>query len=147
MPQTVEQKRAYEKAWRHANPDRVRAARNLYRATHPRNDYRGPDDISRAKNRKYWQSRDAKLTMYRRNAERRDIEFMLTRDEFLSFWQKPCHYCGISIETIGLDRVDNAIGYLAGNVESCCKSCNYAKAGMTTSQFLAMCHRIVARHP
>lgn len=92
------------------------------------------------------QSIDAKLRSYQHNASKRGYGFTLTREEFISLWQKPCHYCGIEIKSVGLDRVDNAIGYVFSNVVSCCSPCNYAKGDLTAEQFFAMCKRIVERH-
>ena len=62
--------------------------------------------------------------------------FTLTKDEFLSFWQKPCHYCGSNISTIGLDRINNDKGYELSNVVSCCDRCNRMKLTMTVNDFM-----------
>jgi len=35
----------------------------------------------------------------------------------------------------GLDRIDNAKGYILDNVVPCCKHCNYAKRNMSTEKF------------
>ena len=37
----------------------------------------------------------------------------------------------------GMDRVDNAKGYVLGNVVPCCHTCNFAKRGMATNEFVA----------
>ena len=66
--------------------------------------------------------------MYRRSAKRRKKFFNLTFEQFKSFLHVPCHYCGsITKNIIGLDRVDNNIGYLMDNCVSCCKVCNIGK--------------------
>jgi hypothetical protein len=78
----------------------------------------------------------------RGNAKRRGLEWTITKEQFLSFWQKPCTYCGDAIETVGLDRVDNAKGYTLENVTSCCGICNSMKSGMTVAEFLERCSRI-----
>jgi hypothetical protein len=36
----------------------------------------------------------------------------------------------------GLDRVDNTLGYLPGNVVACCTQCNGAKLNYTQEEFL-----------
>lgn len=36
----------------------------------------------------------------------------------------------------GIDRVDNSMGYVSGNLYACCKTCNYAKGQLTLEQFL-----------
>lgn len=69
---------------------------------------------------------------YNRSAKRRNIEFNLIFEEFMTFWQKPCHYCGYDIKTIGLDRKDNDRGYILSNVVSCCYGCNSVKSNLFT---------------
>jgi hypothetical protein len=73
-----------------------------------------------------------KFKYYRDKARERNLEFSLTFDEFNIFWQKPCHYCGFDISTIGLDRKDNNLGYTIKNVVSCCCECNTAKFDLFT---------------
>ena len=48
---------------------------------------------------------------------------------------KPCHYCGLdnnSVAGVGLDRLDNTIGYMLDNVVSCCTECNRARSDKFT---------------
>lgn len=65
----------------------------------------------------------------------------------MSFWQKPCTYCGGEIETVGLDRVDNARGYERDNLAACCSMCNQIKGTSTVEDFLALCRRVAEKHP
>ena len=37
----------------------------------------------------------------------------------------------------GIDRKDNALGYVEGNVVSCCKFCQYAKRDLPYEEFVA----------
>jgi hypothetical protein len=73
---------------------------------------------------------------YKYNAKIDGRQFDLTMEQFNSFWQKDCHYCGRQIEKIGLDRVDNSRGYVMDNIVSCCKVCNTMKMNYTLEQFL-----------
>lgn len=82
---------------------------------------------------------------YKCNAKSKGIEFHLTKNDFRKFWQLPCHYCGISIETIGLDRVDNERGYFIDNVVPCCRTCNFMKKNHQESFFIEHCKRIANR--
>lgn len=84
------------------------------------------------------------FSMYLENARRRGILFTLTRDETLAFWQLPCSYCGGSVETLGLDRTDNRLGYVAGNVVSCCTACNRMKSDLSVDGFLSRCAAVTA---
>jgi hypothetical protein len=83
---------------------------------------------------------------YRHNAKRRGYVFGLTKDEFSVIVAKPCSYCDSpplsvrrqdydAILYSGIDRIDNALGYVPGNCAPCCKRCNMMKGTMTTQQF------------
>jgi hypothetical protein len=45
----------------------------------------------------------------------------------------------------GIDRKDNAAGYVEGNVVPCCKTCNYVKKSMLYGDFMAFIIK-VGRH-
>jgi len=75
----------------------------------------------------YRNSLVARLASYRCGAKKRGHSFDLTIDEFTSFWQKPCSYCGGSIATVGIDRVDSSVGYQINNCVPCCSRCNKMK--------------------
>jgi len=62
-------------------------------------------------------------------------------------WQESCAYCGSTIETIGLDRVDNDLGYEPNNVVGCCSYCNAFKSNGTVEEFVERCRKISHRHP
>lgn len=85
---------------------------------------------------------------YKKSANKRDIEFFLSRDEFIYLTSKRCFYCNCPPAQVhekketngaymynGIDRKDNNIGYLLDNCVSCCKKCNYAKRNMTVKEF------------
>lgn len=89
-------------------------------------------------------------------AKYRKIEFNLNFDLFVSLVIKQCFYCNSpasatfrkrkkSMESIlynGLDRIDNNLGYIEGNVVSCCKQCNSAKNDMTIQEFQDWIQRV-----
>jgi hypothetical protein len=77
-----------------------------------------------------------KYSDYKRDAKKRNLEFTLSKEEFLTFWQQPCFYCSKSINTIGLDRVDNSKGYKFENLVPCCFPCNQLKTNLTIEQML-----------
>jgi len=74
--------------------------------------------------------------IYRRNAKTRGLEFNLSKEDFSTFWQKPCSFCGSLIPSAGLDRIDSSKGYFLGNVIPCCTFCNMAKRKLSISDFL-----------
>lgn len=61
-------------------------------------------------------------------AKKRNLEFNLIIEDYSKIIKMPCYYCGINkfgIESgCGLDRIDNKLGYITGNVLSCCGECN-----------------------
>jgi hypothetical protein len=86
----------------------------------------------------------SKFLIYKNSAKSRGIPFELTFEQFMTFWQKPCYYCGNSIPTIGLDRVDNTKGYTMDNVVPCCKVCNRLKTSFPQDVFIEQCQKIAA---
>lgn len=86
----------------------------------------------------------ARFRHYVKGANRKNaVSWNLDLEQFEKFWQKPCFYCGNPIETIGLDRINNYIGYCESNVVSCCKTCNFAKGNKTTEEFFERLFNIV----
>ena len=86
-----------------------------------------------------------------KNAERRDLPFELTKEQFRELTQKSCHYCGVMHSKNqkgflynGIDRVDNTKGYVIDNVVPCCFTCNISKARMTVEDFLSWIERVHA---
>ena len=79
----------------------------------------------------------------------------MTPEQFEELIQRDCFYCGIPPQTSlrakwldgtfvynGIDRWDNDLGYVEGNVVACCKSCNYAKHTMSGRAFFEWATRI-----
>lgn len=80
---------------------------------------------------------------YKKSAERRGIDFNLSKEEFTALWQKPCYYTGRAISTVGLDRVDNTKGYSIDNVVPCCKEINAMKSIMSKGEFIELIKAVV----
>jgi hypothetical protein len=80
---------------------------------------------------------------YKSGATKRKLAFPLTFMEFMTFWQKPCSYCGLDIETIGIDRIDSARGYEISNLVPCCRWCNVTKMARTPAAFVDHCRAVV----
>lgn len=73
---------------------------------------------------------------YRRSAKRRGIEYKITLGQFKAFLDKTCRYCGTKVHPISLDRIDNDLGYVPGNIDSCCFRCNSLKHVFDEKEFL-----------
>ena len=56
----------------------------------------------------------------------------------------PCVYCGDIDSKIGIDRVDNSLGYTEENSAPCCSKCNYMKKDMNFKQFIEHVKKIQA---
>lgn len=89
------------------------------------------------KKRQYSKQPNYRYLAYRKTAIVRNITFNLSFDEFLTFWNKTCHYCGKQIDGIGIDRVDNTVGYKIENCVPCCTKCNTYKMQDSTSDFFS----------
>jgi|GEM_PF-698148 len=98
-----------------------------------------------------WQS-------YKNGAKDRDLKFELDKQTFLYLTTANCHYCGLEPRQIrksrtkgtdpsyvynGIDRIDSDLGYVEGNVLSCCKQCNIAKGTHTYKKFFEWISKIV----
>lgn len=84
---------------------------------------------------------------YKNGAKKRDREFDLDVDSFISLLKGDCYYCGIHPENVysknyydvtynGVDRIDNEKGYTNENSVSCCKMCNISKNNNTKEYFI-----------
>lgn len=93
-------------------------------------------------NAEWRQTLNGRLLSYKRSAKQRDIPWFLTKDEFASFWKKPCYYCGDLISTIGLDRIDSSKGYTLQNIVPCCSQCNTIKLDYSQEEFITKIKKI-----
>jgi 5-methylcytosine-specific restriction endonuclease McrA len=100
-------------------------------------------------------SRNNVLKQYRCAARSRGIVWELTGTEFDLITAGNCAYCGLPPSNVnrsshngtfvytGIDRVDNARGYVISNVVPCCQVCNHAKKDMSLEQFKTWIRRLV----
>jgi hypothetical protein len=67
---------------------------------------------------------------YYTKAHKRGYEFTLTEEFFLKTISSPCYYCNHfkEGEAVGIDRINNSIGYLPENCVPCCEICNRMKS-------------------
>ena len=97
--------------------------------------YEANPEKAKARFRAWYETPAGKLSTYRAAAKQRNIPFLLTEEQFKSFWQAPCSYCGDEIETIGLDRINNDGPYRIDNVRPCCSPCNASKHAKTLEEW------------
>lgn len=84
-----------------------------------------------------------RYSIYKQNAKRRGIAFDIHLSLFSSLVKRSCIYCGTN-DRVGIDRVDNSLGYFSANCDPCCADCNYAKREMSNESFLNLVARIYA---
>ena len=82
------------------------------------------------------------FSVYKRNSTQRNLDFKVDLSFFKKLWGTDCHYCGCKMETIGLDRVDNSVGYIESNLVQCCWTCNKMKNTMGIKDFTSQCVKI-----
>ena len=70
------------------------------------------------------------------NATKRNKEWALTFDQYKEIAVNPCYYCNIIFTSTGsgLDRKNNDLGYVQGNIVSCCGSCNRRRSKSMDSE-------------
>jgi hypothetical protein len=73
-------------------------------------------------------------------------DFQLNFDDFKELVTSPCHYCKIKKESeaIGIDRVNNDIGYVKENCVPACWKCNRMKHFYHPAFFIEKC-KIIAK--
>lgn len=75
----------------------------------------------------YRQTQRGRYAKYKGSAKERGLTFDLTMEDFMTFWQGDCTYCGDQIATVGIDRLDSNVGYTLANCIPCCWECNRIK--------------------
>jgi hypothetical protein len=96
------------------------------------------------------------VKQYRQGAQVRGHHWGLTRESARALFVQPCSYCGAppaqeqktstpngTFVYNGIDRIDNTLGYVEGNVVPCCGTCNKAKSTMPVDSFLAYLEALV----
>lgn len=92
--------------------------------------------------------RNSAIVSYKKGARSRQLEWRITDEDAFKMFSENCYYCGAPPQNIskapggdfiytGIDRMDNALGYIPGNVVPCCKACNFIKCKLSTSEILA----------
>lgn len=75
------------------------------------------------------------------NLKERNLQMLLTKEQFHKLLDAPCYYCG-SIENVGVDRAFNNEDYTVENCVSCCWTCNKMKNNSDADRFLNVVEKI-----
>jgi hypothetical protein len=104
------------------------------------------EDRKREKRRDYYTFKK-RCSRIRNAGRQRGIKWTFDgphREVLRKFYDAPCHYCGREVEQrLGLDRVDNAKGYVPGNVVQCCTACNLMKASHSVDEWTVHMERVL----
>lgn len=85
---------------------------------------------------------------YLSTANKKNVPFALTKEEFESKVSEECYICDKSNgfgHHNGLDRVDNSLGYTSSNTRAACGDCNYMKGSMTLDKMNEQIKKIAER--
>jgi hypothetical protein len=100
---------------------------------------------------------------YSADAGYRNLDFILTIEEFKNLTSSSCFYCGVEPFNVhecnkyakvrisewgnylynGVDRLDSNLGYINNNCVPCCVICNRAKSNMPIKDFILDLQRVV----
>lgn len=82
------------------------------------------------------------FAQYRIKARERNLDFEITLEDFKKLIKQNCYLCGdppsirqrvnrgkhFEISIHGVDRRQNELGYIPGNIVACCHTCNRIKS-------------------
>jgi organic radical activating enzyme len=83
----------------------------------------------------YRSKTSANYKTYAKSANTRNISFEISESDFMAMTQKSCYLCGLSDKN-GIDRFDNAKGYIVENCRPCCGHCNLMKKDRSFEEIL-----------
>lgn len=92
--------------------------------------------LVKERRQKYNKTVKEKYRSYEKTAKRRNLNFELSIDEFENLTRnKKCYLCNDFHKIIGIDRINNNVGYEKSNCLSCCQKCNQAKMQLGLNDF------------
>lgn len=101
-------------------------------------------------------ARRSVLKMYKDSAQLRGYEWGISDADALRLFAQNCYYCGSPPSNTckkqfsghfvysGIDRLNNDLGYLEGNVVPCCTVCNKAKLTQSHDEFIAWIRKVAS---
>lgn len=94
------------------------------------------------------QSNSSSFNDYKRRANKKALNFDITKEDYQNLVQNKCYYChreSNESHKNGIDRVDNTKGYSLDNCVTCCFECNAMKTDLDKKAFIDKCIQ-VAKH-
>lgn len=98
--------RKQHKQWVNNNPDKMKVIKKNMKISHP-----------------------IRITIYKKSAKTKKLEFSLTDEQCIQFFNSNCTLCNCKNGNIpmGIDRIDNVKGYIFNNCRAYCTMCNMIK--------------------
>lgn len=101
------------------------------------------DKINQSR-KKRRQTAKGRFEMLKAGAKKRGLDFDINFEKYCDcFWEKSCVYCGETSK--GIDRIDSNLGYIDGNMVSCCYLCNVMKTDQSIESFQERISKIFHR--
>jgi len=108
-----------------------------------KNYYQNNKESIRNRLNKYYWTLTSQYHEYKKRAKKKNIQFEITKDDSISFYNTNCYYCGEKINGLGIDRVDNKKGYVINNIVPCCSKCNFMKHVLSKEEFISHIMKII----
>jgi len=85
---------------------------------------------------------------YIRSADDKNLNFELTKEQFIELCRKECFYCGDIQEKgfNGIDRIDCKGDYIKDNIVPCCEICNWMKGSLNQEVFIKKIEHIMTKN-
>lgn len=129
-----EKKDAQNKEWAKQNPEKRKAISLRFKEGNP--------EAFQAYFKKYQETFLGKFRSLKGSAVKRNYSVDISFEQFVEIVSNPCTYCGEFEKRIGIDRVDNSLGYTKENSTPCCTTCNMMKKDMKLNDFLQHIQKI-----
>ena len=97
----------------------------------------------RERTNKHRKTLNGQFHEYKKSAKKRGIQFELTQTECEPFFNSSCYFCNDSYDGLGMDRLNNTIGYKLNNIVPCCYRCNIMKHTSTEDEFIKQIEKIL----
>lgn len=105
--------------------------------------YQDNKEVIRERTNKHRKTLNGQYHEYKKSAKKRNIQFELTQTECEPFFNSSCHYCGDIYEGLGMDRLNNKIGYSLNNIVPSCYRCNIMKHTSSKDEFIKQIEKIL----
>lgn len=105
--------------------------------------YQDNKETIRERTNKHRHTLNGQYHQYKKSAKKRGIEFNLLELDCLPYFNGLCYYCNDKFTGVGIDRVDNSIGYIKTNLVPCCYRCNIMKHTSSKIEFINQMKKIL----